>query len=283
VGDTGDDGGTTRGRGSHRLKRPAWWRRLVRAEQRRAGQRGLRTWTWRVGTPVAFVAAGALLVTSQINAGGTDLRPGRYDNLADLAEQQSARLQDLRTQVADLNHEIDGLTHGLTENGLSSQQAKVDQLREPAGVTAVHGPGIEVTLDDAPAAVRQSVGEQDREEVIVHQQDIQAVANALWAGGAEAMTIQGQRVVSTTGIKCVGNTVILHGIPYSPPYRIAAIGDQDTLRRSLMDSGYVQAYLQDVQIYELGWDVQERSDIQAPAYDGSMDMRYAQPIPPRSS
>ena len=283
MGDTGDDGGTTPGRGSHRLTRPAWWRRLVRAEQRRAGQRRLRTWTWRVGTPVAFVAAGALLVTSQINAGGTDLRPGRYDNLADLAEQQSARLQDLRTQVADLNHEIDGLTHGLTENGLSSQQAKVDQLREPAGVTAVHGPGIEVTLDDAPAAVRQSVGEQDRREVIVHQQDIQAVANALWSGGAEAMTIQGQRVVSTTGIKCVGNTVILHGIPYSPPYRIAAIGDQDTLRRSLMDSGYVQAYLQDVQIYELGWDVQERSDIQAPAYDGSMDMRYAQPIPPRSS
>jgi uncharacterized protein YlxW (UPF0749 family) len=283
VGDTGDGGRTTPGHGSHRLTRPAWWRRLVRAEQRRARQRSLRTWTWRIGTPVAFVAAGALLVTSQINAGGTDLRPGRYDNLADLAEQQSARLQDLHSQVADLNHEIDGLTHGLTQNGLSSQQAKVDQLREPAGVTAMHGPGVEVTLDDAPAAVRQSVGEQDRKEVIVHQQDIQAVANALWSGGAEAMTIQGQRVVSTTGIKCVGNTVILHGIPYSPPYRIAAIGDQDQLRRSLMESGYVQAYLQDVDIYELGWDVQARDDIAAPAYDGSMDMRYARPVTPRSS
>ena len=53
----------------------------------------------------------------------------------------------------------------------------------------------------------------------MHQQDIQAVVNALWAGGAEAMTIQGQRVISTTGIKCVGNTVVLHGVPYSPPYR----------------------------------------------------------------
>jgi uncharacterized protein YlxW (UPF0749 family) len=265
------------------MPRPAWWRRLVRAEQRRARQRGLRTLTWRIGTPVAFVAAGALLVTSQINAGGTDLRPGRYDDLADLAEQQSVRLQALRTQVADLNHEIDGLTHGLSTNGLPSQQAKVEQLREPAGVTAVHGPAIEVTLDDAPAAVRQSVGEQDRREVIVHQQDIQAVANALWAGGAEAMTIQGQRVVSTTGIKCVGNTVILHGIPYSPPYRVAAIGDPDTLKRSLLASGYVQAYLQDVDIYELGWEVVEHDDIAMPPYEGTMEMRYARPTPSRGS
>ena len=63
----------------------------------------------------------------------------------------------------------------------------------------------------------------------MHQQDIQAVVNALWAGGAEAMTIQGQRVVSTTGIKCVGNVVILHGVPYSPPYRISAIGPTDDM------------------------------------------------------
>jgi uncharacterized protein YlxW (UPF0749 family) len=283
VGDTRDGAGATPPRGSHRVPRPAWWRRVVRAEQRRARQRRQRSWTWRIGTPVAFVAAGALLVTSQINAGGTDLRPGRYDDLASLAEQQSARLQDLRTQVAGLNREIDGLTHGLHKNGLSSEQAKVEQLREPAGLTAVHGPGIEVTLDDAPASIRQSVGQADEREVIVHQQDIQAVANALWAGGAEAMTIQGQRVVSTTGIKCVGNTVILHGIPYSPPYRIAAIGDPDTLRRNLLASGYVQAYLQDVDIYELGWSVEEHDDLTAPAYDGSMEMRYARPVPPRSS
>ena len=57
------------------------------------------------------------------------------------------------------------------------------------------------------------------------------MVNALWSGGAEAMTIQGQRVISTTGIKCVGNTVLLHGVPYSPPYVITAVGDHARCRR----------------------------------------------------
>src|SRR4029434_10732928 len=111
---------------------------------------------------------------------------------------------------------------------LSAAQNEPDRLPQPdrqsivAGLTAVAGPAVTVTLSDAPASVVADGIDPDL--LVVHQQDIQAVVNALWSGGAEAMTIQGQRVVSTTGIKCVGNVVILHGVPYSPPYRISAIG-----------------------------------------------------------
>jgi len=73
----------------------------------------------------------------------------------------------------------------------------------------------------------------DDDDLVVHQQDIQGVVNALWSGGAEALTIQGQRVIATTGIKCVGNTVVLHGVPYAPPYVIEAIGDQAALESAL--------------------------------------------------
>ena len=62
---------------------------------------------------------------------------------------------------------------------------------------------------------------------------MQAVVNALWAGGAEAMMIQDQRIISTSAVRCVGNTLILQGRVYSPPYRIRAIGDPDALRRTL--------------------------------------------------
>ena len=268
--------------GGHRApRRPAWWRRMVRAEERRARQRPSRSWFWRIGTPIAVAAAGALLMTSQINAGGTDLRPGRYDSLADLAEQQSDRVQALRDQVTELNGDIEQLTKGLDDTGLSVVRKQVEALEQPAGLTPVHGPGVAVTLDDAPASIRETAGDQVG-DAIVHQQDIQAVANALWAGGAEAMTIQGQRVVSTTGIKCVGNTVILHGVPYSPPYRIEAIGDADRMRDSLQDSPYIQGYLQAVEAYMLGWDVQDEEDIEAPAYEGSMEMRYARAAQPES-
>ena len=101
-----------------------------------------------------------------------------------------------------------------------------------------------MTLSDAPKSEVDRAakdGDTTADQLVVHQQDIQAVVNALWSGGAEAMTLQKQRVVSTTGIKCVGNTVVLHGVPYAPPYVITAVGDVDAMQRPLDDSAYIAA------------------------------------------
>jgi uncharacterized protein YlxW (UPF0749 family) len=105
------------------------------------------------------------------------------------------------------------------------------------------------------------------------------VVNALWAGGAEAMTIQGQRVISTTGIKCVGNTVVLHGVPYAPPYVIEAIGDADSLLAAINDSPSIQIYKQYVDAYGLGYAVDRVAAIEAPAFSGSVGLRFAAPVP----
>ncbi len=254
----------------HRLHRV--WEK-GRSGSHAARGRGL---TWRLVTPLAFVAAGVLMVASAISSGGTDLRPGRYENLADLARQQSDRVQSLRAEVAALNEEITQLSGSVTDRSLTRLQSEIDALKVPAGLTAVQGPGLVVTLDDAPEAVRDSAGEQ-LANTIVHQQDIQAVVNALWAGGAEAMTIQGQRVISTTGIKCVGNTVILHGVPYSPPYVISAIGSRTAMESALSDSPYIRAYLNAVEEWQVGWQVRAEDSVAAPAYDGSTDLRYVTP------
>jgi uncharacterized protein YlxW (UPF0749 family) len=88
------------------------------------------------------------------------------------------------------------------------------------------------------------------------------------------------RVVATTGIKCVGNTVILNGVPYAPPYDLAAIGDPERLRRAVEDSPYVQAYLDRVEVWELGWKVEREDDLRAPAFTGLLDLRHAQVIEP---
>ena len=140
-----------------------------------------------------------------------------------LATAEGNDLAALRARASRLGREVERLTQGLGRTGDQVEQRKVDALEGPAGLEAVRGPGMTISLDDAPDDVLADAG-SDVSDLIVHQEDIQAVANALWAGGAEAMTLQGQRVVSTTGIKCVGNTVILHGVPYSPPYRIRAVG-----------------------------------------------------------
>jgi len=235
-----------------------------------------RSLVWRLLAPAVFLFAGALFVTSMVSSQGTDLRAGRYDDLRGLANAQAKDLEGLRTRAADLTAEVDRLTKDLGSTGAGAAQQEAAALAGPAGLSPVRGPGVTISLNDAPDDALAAAGD-DVSDLIVHQQDIQAVANALWAGGAEAMTIQGQRVVATTGIKCVGNTVVLHGVPYSPPYRLSAIGPVDGMLAAVDGSPYIALYLQQVG-KGLGWDVRRESRLSLPGYDGSTELDYARPV-----
>ena len=118
-------------------------------------------------------------------------------------------------------------------------------------------------------------------DLVVHQQDIQAVANAMWNAGAVAVTIQGQRLISTTGIKCEGNQVTLHGLPYSPPYVIVGIGDPAAIEAELITDPMLATYRDYTTIPGGGvsWDMTALESAVAPAYEGLLDLTYATPIP----
>jgi uncharacterized protein YlxW (UPF0749 family) len=104
------------------------------------------------------------------------------------------------------------------------------------------------------------------------------VVNALWLGGAEAMMLMDQRVISTSAVRCVGNTLLLQGRVYSPPYRITAIGDLEGMRQALDDSAAVQIYQEFVKVFQLGYDVKDLGPSTFPAFTGSLDLRYATPL-----
>ncbi|NUR09870.1 MAG: DUF881 domain-containing protein [Nocardioidaceae bacterium] len=257
-------------------QRLPWWRRVGDALAARASAYRSRSMRWRLLAPAVFVVAGALFVTSMVSSGGTDLRAGRYDDLDGLANNEARDLAGLRAQASDLNGQVDRLSKDLGSSDARSARARADALRGPAGLQPVHGPGLTITLDDAPDEALAAVGDSgDVSQLLVHQQDIQAVANALWAGGAEAMTIQGQRVVATTGIKCVGNTVVLHGVPYSPPYRISAIGPADEMRSAVFSDQQIQLYLQVVEAAGLGWALEDAPELSMPGFRGSTDLEFA--------
>jgi uncharacterized protein YlxW (UPF0749 family) len=256
---------------------PAWrsvvsaLRRARRAQIRR--DRG-RTPLGRGLTAAVCVLAGLMVIASALNARGTDLRPGRNTDLVSLVQAQSRRNSALARQVTTLREEVDALS--TTAVGPDDRGPDLSTQAEYAGLTAVTGPAVSVTLDDAPSSV--AADGIDPDLLVVHQQDIQAVVNALWNGGAEAMTIQGQRVISTTGVKCVGNTVVLHGIPYAPPYVISAIGNQEGLERALSEAQPIQIYKQYVDAYRLVY--RERLDdrLSFPAHEGGLDLEYASPL-----
>ena len=103
---------------------------------------------------------------------------------------------------------------------------------------------------------------------------MQAVVNALWAGGAEAMAIMNVRVLATSAVRCVGNTLLLHGRVYSPPFKIVAIGDPASLQRSLADSKGVREFRDLVDDYKLGYR-EFTSPVTVPAFEDSTTLRSA--------
>lgn len=223
---------------------------------------------------------GGLFVLSATSSEGTDLRPGRYDDLATLVDGEADHYQELTEEVADLNSEVADLTDRVDDDTVKRIQAQVDELRDPAGLVKRTGTGVQITLSDAPSDVLEAAT-GDRNLLVVHQQDIQAVVNALLIGGAEAVTIQGQRIISTTGIKCEGSFVLLQGVPYPQPYVIEAVGDIEELTGAVADDPYLQIYREqsDDPDIAVGWDLEIEDEVSAPAYDGLLSLSYARRIP----
>ncbi|BDR52146.1 membrane protein [Bombiscardovia nodaiensis] len=180
-------------------------------------------------------------------------------NTAGLLEEREGKVGQLRHEINQMSSQIDAL-----KNFTDSKD--VSKVSEEAGsgtvLKAVRGPGVKVTLDDSNLwqqkvdATGSSVNIND---YVIHQQDVEAVVNALWAGGAESMQIQDQRVLPTSAVRCVGNVLLLHGRKYSPPFTIAAIGPVNRMTDALDDSPSVSIYKEYVATLGLGWKL-ERSD-----------------------
>jgi len=233
---------------------------------------------WRLAAPVAFATAGVLFATSAGAARGEDLRGGSRSDLADLIRAEQRRADEVTSRVDRLRAEVDAATEqaGATDRRVAAERRRSEGLELAAGTAAVVGPGLTVTLADAPRSADRVLPEAaSPDDLVVHQQDVQAVVNALWEGGAEAMRIMDQRLITTSAVRCVGNTLILQGRVYSPPYKITVIGDPLRLRDSLDASAGVALYRYYVETFGLVYETQEHSRVRLARYDGSLDLLHA--------
>jgi len=241
---------------------------------------GRSRWAW--GVPVVLAVGGLLMATSALTARGTDLRSARRTDLADLVRAQAARAAAAQDSVQQLRDEIDRLTaaQGVANAPVAQARSAGDAIAPEVGLTAMSGPGVVVTLDDAQrdpgTPLPQGVTPDD---LVVHQQDLQAVVNALWAGGAQGVEVMDQRLVSTSAVRCVGNTLILHGRVYSPPFTVAGVGNVDRLTAALRRSPQLATYREWVDAVGLGYQVSTRSALDLPAYTGDLALGHAQ-VPP---
>lgn len=149
-----------------------------------------------------------------------------------------------------------------------------DMAELPFLAQSVTGPGVVVELTDAPADLAQNT-DVNPNDLVVHQEDVNAVMNALWRGGAEAMSVQGLRVTPRTPIRCIGNVILVGGSVFSPPYKIEAIGDPGLLRESVETDPQIQIYMQYVRAYGIGWHLATATDITLAPLSEGLSFKYA--------
>ncbi|MEW6188887.1 MAG: DUF881 domain-containing protein [Actinomycetota bacterium] len=161
------------------------------------------------------------------------------------------------------------------EGILGSFTKELEELKFAAGLTAVMGPGVEVTLGDA---LQVPPGE-DPNDYIIHDYDLRIVVNALWDGGAEAIAINNQRLVSTSAIRCAGNTILVNSMRLATPYKIRAIGNSERLYRALQENKDASKLLWDyAKSFGLIAEIKTLSHIKIPAYSGSLRVEHARAI-----
>ncbi len=235
---------------------------------------------WTLLVPLTALGAGLLFATSASTAQGTDLRADRRLQLTELIARERAAGARRERSAAELRRAVDEASASLAEQDSRVADATAPAaLEDAAGLRAVSGPAVTVSLDDAPRQPGRPPLSEDPDDLVVHQQDVQAVVNALWAGGAEAMTLMGQRVVSTSAVRCVGNTVVLHGRVYSPPFVVTAVGDPDTLTDALDADPGVAYFRTFVDRFALGYSVRTADRVELPAYDGPLELPHVEPLP----
>ena len=245
----------------------------------RAGRSAARS-AWGALVPVVALAAGLLFATSGQTAQGSDLRAGDVTELSTLIDQRSEVIAAQQQQLEQLLAQTEALTDQAAsrDGAVAAAQAEADGGELSAGLVALTGPGVEITLDDAPRRPDGSLPAGARpDDVVIHQSDVQAVVNAVWAAGADGVAIMGERVVATSAVRCVVNVLLQHGRTWSPPFVVTAIGDPAAIRAQLSSSPQVQLFLQAVDDYGLGFTVREQAGVALPAYGEQPTMAHATP------
>jgi uncharacterized protein YlxW (UPF0749 family) len=238
--------------------------------------------SWHGGAVLVLGAAGMLIAAGISLADTSAVDATRGQDLPDLVEAETARVAGLEETSASLAQQIDSLGSADADDGMDLMASAIGEQLFQAGFAEVEGPGLTVTLTDAPVPddLDDLPSGTTPDDFVVHQQDVEAVVNALWTGGAEAMAIMDRRITSVSAVRCVGNVIILDGQVYSPPFTITAVGSPQRMTAALESSEGVSVYREWADYIGLGYAVDEHEVVRLPAATGPATLTYAEPLTP---
>lgn len=190
-----------------------------------------------------------------------------------LEEEQTS----LKRQIAQLRVQIQEQEQAaaLRRTNVGDLPAVVEAERVAAGLVALKGAGLKLVTDDT--TLKTIAPTEDANRYIIHEYELRDIVNVLWAAGAEAISINDERLVTNSSIYCVGTTILVNNTRMSPPYEIRAIGDVVALEDTLGDANVLRSFKESVTRHNLVFSVSRQRELTVPAYSGGFNRRYAAP------
>jgi uncharacterized protein YlxW (UPF0749 family) len=234
----------------------------------------------RLGAPVVLIFPAllfGLLVSLQwrTQQERSDLTVRYNAPLLDAANSLQNEQNALKAQLADLRAQLDAIQVGAASQSTASRdlQSRIEELRSAAGLTERTGDGVVITLDDARSTSPAQTSNVDKS--ICHSTDLTDIVNTAWRGGAQAVAINGERVVGSTSVYCVGSTIMVNGTLMSPPFSVLVIGAQNDLLAAYDDPNELRDIKQRRDVYGLGFRVTRTTAVKVPPYGGALNVHYA--------
>ena len=242
------------------------------AQARRSGARPAREGRRHGWTATALALFALLIAVAAVQTARS--QPTREQSRAQLVDEARSARADLartRGRLLALRRQVDTLDAQrlrlLRQAGTTNAAAL--RTGAAAGTVPVTGPGMVVTVDDAPDATT------NREKVF--DQDLQKLVNGLWAAGAEAVSVNGQRISSLTAIRVAGQAITVNFRSLRRPYVVSAIGDPDQLPARFVDTAGGTWWLNLRSVYQLRFDLASADDLRLPAIRPPL-VRFAEPM-----
>ncbi len=195
----------------------------------------------------------------------------------------TSRVEDLTQELNTVTEERDTLAQEVislraklenareTDQAMADIQEEIEKANLSAGLVPVEGQGIILTLNDSSRTLQN---DENISSGLIHDQDLLIIVNELKASGAEAISVNGERIAAMSEIRCAGTTILINWNKIAPPFTIKAIGDP-----AMLESGILikNGYLESLKLLGFPVNIQKANKVQIPAYNGRVKFTYGSP------
>ena len=235
--------------------------------------------SWQITLGAALLGLG-FLIAAQLAAEGPRVRYTTQERspLVETATQLQRRQEELKARILELRSSIQS-TEQAGEGSAELVRQLNDELQDAriaAGLIPLAGTGIVLQLADSMEPVGPGA---DQADYLVGARDVRSVVEELWAAGAEAIAVNGERITPTTAIIDVGPSILVNAAYLAGPYQVTAIGPDDLYPRLGGSPGFVDLIRTRAQGFGIQVSVAEPESVDIPAFAGTVTLRYARPEP----